>query len=84
MCIANGISRFPKPYLKLCFHEWVHLYRSYVLVVSQADLNSRRNRIVLAISMGIGLGVAMVGGWLYYKLNPVVTHSLKAPVETFS
>jgi xanthine/uracil permease len=37
-----------------------NVFVSGVKMVNGADLNSRRNRVILALSMGIGLGVAMV------------------------
>jgi len=37
-----------------------NVFISGLRVVSECDLNSRRNRFLLAMSMGIGMGVAMV------------------------
>ena len=37
-----------------------NVFVSGLKVVAQSDLNSRRNRMTLALSMGLGLGVAMV------------------------
>jgi NCS2 family nucleobase:cation symporter-2 len=41
-----------------------NVFVSGLSVVSKADLNSRRNRIILAISMGVGLGVTAVP-WIF-------------------
>ena len=41
-----------------------NVFVSGLTVVAKADLNSRRNRIILAVSMGIGLGVAAVP-WIF-------------------
>lgn len=49
-CVIGGMTTF----------LFCNVFVSGLKVTGGADLNSRRNRIILAISMGIGLGVAMV------------------------
>jgi len=49
-CVIGGMTTF----------LFCNVFVSGLKVTSQADLNSRRNRIILAVSMGLGLGVGMV------------------------
>jgi len=49
-CVIGGMTTF----------LFCNVFISGLKVTAGADLNSRRNRVILAISMGIGLGVAMV------------------------
>ena len=49
-CVLGGMTTF----------LFCNVFVSGLKVTSSADLTSRRNRVILAISMGVGLGVAMV------------------------
>jgi len=49
-CVLGGMTTF----------LFCNVFVSGLKVVSACDLNSRRNRVILAVSMGLGLGVAMV------------------------
>ena len=53
-CVVGGMTTF----------LFCNVFVSGLSVVSKADLNSRRNRIILAISMGVGLGVTAVP-WIF-------------------
>jgi uracil-xanthine permease len=53
-CVVGGMTTF----------LFCNVFVSGLSVVAKADLNSRRNRIILAISMGIGLGVTAVP-WIF-------------------
>lgn len=53
-CVVGGMTTF----------LFCNVFVSGLAVVSKADLNSRRNRIILAISMGVGLGVAAIP-WIF-------------------
>ena len=53
-CVVGGMTTF----------LFCNVFVSGLSVVSKADLNSRRNRIILAISMGVGLGVAAIP-WIF-------------------
>jgi len=49
-CVIGGMTTF----------LFCNVFVSGIKITSGADLSSRRNRIILAVSMGIGLGVALV------------------------
>ena len=53
-CVVGGMTTF----------LFCNVFVSGLSVISKADLNSRRNRIILAISMGVGLGVTAVP-WIF-------------------
>jgi len=49
-CVLGGMTTF----------LFCNVFVSGLKVTAGADLDSRRNRVILAIAMGLGLGVAMV------------------------
>ena len=51
-CVIGGMTTF----------LFVNVFISGLKTVSQVDLTSRRNRMILAISLGVGIGVAIVPG----------------------
>jgi NCS2 family nucleobase:cation symporter-2 len=53
-CVVGGMTTF----------LFCNVFVSGLSVVAKANLNSRRNRIILAISMGVGLGVTAVP-WIF-------------------
>ena len=57
-CVVGGMTTF----------LFCNVFVSGLAVVSKADLNSRRNRIILAISMGVGLGVTAIP-WIFGDLR---------------
>merc|ERR1712216_916120 len=60
-----GISSMPDAVVGgMTTFLFCNVFVSGLSVVSKADLNSRRNRIILAISMGVGLGVTAVP-WIF-------------------
>jgi NCS2 family nucleobase:cation symporter-2 len=53
-CVVGGMTTF----------LFCNVFVSGLSVVAKSNLNSRRNRIILAISMGVGLGVTAVP-WIF-------------------
>ncbi|ACO69125.1 Nucleobase:Cation symporter-2 family [Micromonas commoda] len=51
-CVIGGMTTF----------LFVNVFISGLKTVAQVDLTSRRNRMILAISLGVGIGVAIVPG----------------------
>jgi xanthine/uracil permease len=47
----------------------VQVYHLWVQVIS-IDGFARRNRFILAVSLGLGLGVTLVPGWAEVRLMP--------------